>query len=270
MTPPFTSVRDFDKPSDLLSSSAFVERDLVIAPVAHRRSDSASSTAPLANKEPREKYPALANTRTRCRCSSMLAGSAQFNRLPSRARVVICAGLSGVWQYSRGMHAGVAKPPAGLPPMSGCQVINHTPAGYAMRQSDAQPAALRIGELIALKVEGRGGLQVAMVRWFRNTLNGSRLEFGCELVSDTPEAAAAAPEGDGSPQVVPVVVVPEDSGATGGGDEPSPAQLIAPAGAFQLEQAVTLKRTGSETFAVLTKLTEQGPGFEIFEYVAVE
>jgi hypothetical protein len=47
-------------------------------------------------------------------------------------------------------------------------------------------------------------------------------------------------------------------------------QLIAPSGAFQLEQAVTLKRTGSETFAVLTKLVEQGPGFEIFEFVAVD
>ena len=33
----------------------------------------------------------------------------QFNRLPSRARVVMCAGLSGVWQYSRGVHAGVAQ-----------------------------------------------------------------------------------------------------------------------------------------------------------------
>jgi hypothetical protein len=193
----------------------------------------------------------------------------QFNRLPSRARVVICAGLSGVWQYSRGVHAGLAKASGGLPPMSACQVINHTPAGYAMRQSDPQPAALRIGELIALKVEGRGGVQVAMLRWFRNTLKGSGLEFGCELVSDSPEAAVAAAEG-ANPQLVPVVVVPEDSGATGGGPEPAPPQLIAPSGAFQLEQAVTLKRSGSETFAVLTKLVEQGPGFQIFEYVAVE
>lgn len=192
----------------------------------------------------------------------------QFNRLPSRARVVICAGLTGAWQYSRGTHAGVAKPPAGLPSMSACHVINHTPAGYAMRQSDAQPAALRIGELVALKVEGRGGVQIAMVRWFRNTLKGSGLEFGCELVSDAPEAAAAAAEG--SAQLVPVVVVPEDSGAAGGGAEPSPPQLIAPAGTFQLEQAVTLKRARSETFAVLTKLSESGPGFEIFEYVPVE
>src|SRR6185437_2543933 len=118
----------------------------------------------------------------------------QFNRLPSRARVVMCAGLSGVWQYSRGVHVGVAHAPAGLPAMTTCQVINHTPAGYALRQIDPAPAALRIGDLIALRVEGRSGLQVAIVRWFRNTLKSTALEFGCELLSDSPEAAAAAAE----------------------------------------------------------------------------
>ena len=83
--------------------------------------------------------------------------------------------------------------------MSSCQVINHTPAGYALRQSDAHPANLRIGELIALKVEGRIGVQVAIVRWFRNTLKTSGLEFGCELIADEPEAAAAAREGAATP-----------------------------------------------------------------------
>jgi hypothetical protein len=191
----------------------------------------------------------------------------QFNRLPSRARVVMCAGLSGVWQYSRGQHAGVANPPAGLPPMTNCVVINHTPAGYALRQADAAPAPLRIGELIALRVEGRTGLQVAMVRWFRNTLKGTALEFGCELLSDNPEAAAAAAEDarDGAP-LTPVVVIPEDAE---GGVDASPPQLIVPAGSFGLEQAVTLKRGSGTGFAVLTKLVEQGPGFELFEFVAV-
>ena len=94
----------------------------------------------------------------------------QFNRLPSRARVVMCAGLPGVWQYSRGLQGGTARPPA-PPPMTQCQVVNHTTGGYALRQIDASPASLRVGDLIALRVEGRTGLQVAMVRWFRNTLN---------------------------------------------------------------------------------------------------
>ena len=190
----------------------------------------------------------------------------QFNRLPSRARVVTCAGLSGVWQYSRGVHAGVKQPPTGLPPMANCLVINHTPAGYALRQTDSTPSSLRIGELIALRIEGRTSLQVAMVRWFRNTLKGGGLEFGCELLSDSPEAAAAAAENSPEGSLTPVVVLPDDSD---GPADASPSQIIVPAGVFGLEQAVTLRRGQSTGFAVLTKLVEQGPGFELYEFVAV-
>jgi cyclic-di-GMP-binding protein len=189
----------------------------------------------------------------------------QFNRLPSRARVVTCAGLSGIWQYSRGVHAGVQRP-AGLPPMANCQVINHTPAGYALRQTDSVPTALRIGELVALRIEGRTGLQVAMVRWFRNTLKGSGLEFGCELLSDNPEAAAAAPEGVTEGLMTPVVVLPEDNP---GSQDGTPPQVLVPASTFGLEQAITLRRGSSSGFAVLTKLVEQGPGFELYEFVDV-
>ncbi len=191
----------------------------------------------------------------------------QFNRLPSRARVVMCAGLSGVWQYSRGAHAGVGNAPTGLPTMTHCQVINHTPGGYALRQTDAHPTALRIGDLIALRVEGRTGLQIAMVRWFRNTLKGSGLEFGCELLSDNPEAAAAAAEDTANPSMTPVVVIPEDPTDTG--PDASPPQLIVPTGSFGLEQAVSLRRGKETGVAVLTKLVEQGPGFELYEFAAV-
>lgn len=190
----------------------------------------------------------------------------QFNRLPSRARVVMCAGLEGVWQYSRGTHAGVHGAPKGLPPLANCQVINHTPAGYALRQSDSVPSSLRIGELIALRIEGRNALQVAMIRWFRNTLKGSGLEFGCELLSDNPESAAAGTEDAASGAFHPVVVLPEEKTP---GQEPAPAQVIVPAGAYGLEQAISLRRGKDTGFAVLTKLVEQGPGFELYEFVPV-
>jgi hypothetical protein len=191
----------------------------------------------------------------------------QFNRLPSRARVVMCAGLSAVWQYSRGVHVGVADAPTGLPPLTACQVINHTPAGYALRQVDANPTALRIGDLIALRVEGRSGLQVAMVRWFRNTLKGSGLEFGCELLSDNPEAAAAAGEGAAEGSLAPVVVLPEDRVAVG--PEAAPPQMLVPAGAFQVEQGISLRRGTDVGFAVLLKMVEQGPGFELYDFASV-
>ena len=191
----------------------------------------------------------------------------QFNRLPSRARVVMCTELAGVWQYSRGRHLSATTVTANLPPLAHCQVINHTPAGYALRQTDPAPSPLRIGELIALRVEGRAGPQVAIVRWFRNTLKGSSLEFGCEILSDNPEAAAAASESaTESEKRVPVVVLP----ASGKGDaEGSLPQVVIGAGVFSVDQGMALTRGKDTGFAVLTKLVEQGPGFEIYDYAPV-
>ena len=187
----------------------------------------------------------------------------QFNRLPSRARVVMCAGLPGVWQYSRGSHSEISGVPPALPTMNSCQVVNHTPAGYTLRQIDTVHAPLRIGDLIALRVEGRNALQVAMVRWFRNTLRGSGLEFGCELLSDNPQAAAARAEEPATRPVVPAVVLPDD------GQDGAPSMVLLPAKQFEIEQAISLRQGDRVDTAVLTKLVEQGPGFELYEYVAV-
>ena len=190
----------------------------------------------------------------------------QFNRLPSRARVVMCIELPGVWQYSRGLHSGVVVP-SGIPPLTHCQVINHTPAGYALRQMDTHPSPLRIGELIALRVEGRPGPQVAIVRWFRNTMKASGLEFGCEILSDIPEAAVASAEDEDDGKRVPVVVLPEQPPKSGA--EESLPQLIVASGVFGLDQGVALTRGRDTGFAVLTKLIEQGPGFEIYDFAPV-
>ena len=106
-----------------------------------------------------------------------------------------------------------------------------------------------------------------MVRWFRNTLTGSGLEFGCELLSDNPEAAAAATEdGDRELGARRSSCCPRKRAR---GPKPAPPQIIVPAGAFALEQAITLKRGKETGFAVLTKLVEQGPGFELYEFIAV-
>jgi hypothetical protein len=153
--------------------------------------------------------------------------------------------------------------PAGLPMMNACQVINHTPAGYALRQIDTVHAQLRIGDLIALRVEGRSVLQVAMVRWFRNTLRGSGLEFGCELLTDNPQAGAARAEDATSGTLLPAVVLPTD------GQDAAPPMVLLPAKHFEIEQAIALQQGDSGGTAVLTKLVEQGPGFELYEYVSV-
>ena len=45
---------------------------------------------------------------------------------------------------------------------------------------------------------------------------------------------------------------------------------MAPAGAFPVERAISLHRGAQVATAVLTKFADQGPGYDIFEYVAVE
>ena len=132
---------------------------------------------------------------------------------------------------------------------------------------DTHPSPLRIGELIALRVEGRAGPQIAIVRWFRNTMKATGLEFGCEILSDNPEAAVAAAEGAAEGTRVPVIVLPEQPPKRGA--EGSLPQVIVASDVFGLDQGVALTRGRDTGFAVLTKLIEQGPGFEIYDFAPV-
>jgi hypothetical protein len=193
----------------------------------------------------------------------------QFNRVPSRARVMACAGLDAVWQVTRtgGPHAE-----SEVDTMGACQVINHTPAGYALRQSDPRTTPLRIGDVIALAVDGRRSRQVALVRWFRNTMNATALEFGCELLSDHPDAGLAAAEasapGAAAGNVARVIVLPQDRKSKG--PDGAPPQVIVPAHTFHVEQAITIKSGNTVRTAVLMKLMEQGPGYELYDFVVVD
>lgn len=185
----------------------------------------------------------------------------QFNRLPSRARVAICAGLPAIHHYSRN-GGGPAMVEAAKPTLTVCQVMNHTPAGYALRQVDGAHASLQIGELIGLRIEGKPGTQVAMVRWFRNTLRSAGLEFGCELLAENPEAVAIRPEHSEEP-FTPAVLLPEDK------SDGSMSMLLATNNVYEIEQALSVQRGKHTSTAVLTKVAETGPGFELFEFVAV-
>jgi hypothetical protein len=174
------------------------------------------------------------------------------------------AGLRGVWQVSSGARADPENPPA----LVSCEVVNQAPGGYALRQAGPQPAGLRIGDVIALRVEGKPGVQVALVRWFRNTMKHGGLEFGCELLAENPKAALGVPEDAPEGGLVPIVVLPADA-ATPRPDAP-PALLIVPPGRFHVDDAVQLKRSGQFGIIVLTKEVDRGPGFELYEFAAVD
>ncbi|MDQ6620919.1 MAG: hypothetical protein M3Z31_14715 [Pseudomonadota bacterium] len=187
----------------------------------------------------------------------------QFNRIPSHAPVSSCAGLGEVVRYARAAADRAAGTATASPTTWQCEVINHTPAGYALRQNEVRGTSMRIGELVAIGIEGRDALHVAIVRWFRNTLEAHALEFGCELLSDAPQYALAAPEGLGNDARVAALVLPPSARQQ---DAP---QIVVPLNVFRAEQAITVESVGKTMFVVLTKLIEQGAGFEIYEFIAV-
>jgi hypothetical protein len=187
-----------------------------------------------------------------------------FNRLPSRARTTMTVGLRGVWQVSSGAQSDPENPPLLTP----CEVVNQAPGGYALRQTGKEQAGLRIGDVIALKVEGRTGVQVAVVRWFRNPMKQGGLEFGCELVAENPKAALGVPEDAPEGGLSPIVVLPGDP--TGTGPAAAPAQLLVPPGRFHVDDAVQLKRRGQFSIVVLTRQVDEGPSFELYEFTGVD
>ncbi|MEP7276804.1 MAG: hypothetical protein ABI812_10645 [Betaproteobacteria bacterium] len=191
----------------------------------------------------------------------------QFGRLPARGKVRVFTGLFGVWQAGR--QAAAATSGLDLPTPSTCQILNQTPGGYALRQLGTAPVPLRIGDLVAIEVEGRPRPQVATVRWFRNAAEVTALEFGCELVCEALESATAAlAEGAGAAPI-PVVILPGEHNGGAASDNAAPDQIVAPNGTFGVEQAVRIWRARGIEVAVLVKSADQGPDFEIFDYVAV-
>jgi len=190
----------------------------------------------------------------------------QFSRLPSRGRIIVAAGFMNAWHGSRATDSRIIGGHPDLSTPTACQILNQTPGGYALRQVASSPAPLRIGDLIALRVDGKPGLQVAIVRWFRNTMTGIALEFGCEMMSDTPQAATAAAEDANEHTPTPVVILP---GEKADGRDRSPDQLLVPSGAFGLEHAIGVWHDKGKHLVVLTKHVDHGPDFEIYEYTAV-
>jgi hypothetical protein len=186
-----------------------------------------------------------------------------FNRLPARAEVTMAVGLRGVWHASGGARPDPENPP----PLVKCEVVNQAPGGYALRQTGRQQAGLRMGDVIALRVAGRTGTQVALVRWFRNAMKQSGLEFGCELIAENPKAALGVPEDAPEGGLVPIVVLPKDP--TDAGPDTTPPLLVVPPGRFHVDDAVQLKRSGQFGVVVLTKQVDQGPSFELYEFTDV-
>jgi hypothetical protein len=105
------------------------------------------------------------------------------------------------------------------------------------------------------------------VRWFRNTLKGSSLEFGCEILSDNPEAAAAAAENAANGEKgAPVVVLPVPAKGEADGALP---QVVIAAGVFGVDQGNGAHARQGNGLRRAHEARRAGPGFEIYDFASV-
>ena len=179
----------------------------------------------------------------------------QFNRLPSRARVVMCAGLVRRLAIQPRRPCGRRARATGLPPMT--QLPGDQPHARGLRAAPDRPQpdvaahrrpdraarrrpyrlAGRHGALVSQHAEGAAASNSAASFSPTARKRGSGVRWRKRWTEAFPRS----------------LYCPEDRAPSG--PEASPPQILVPAGAFQVEQGISLKR-GSDTG--LRRLAEAG------------
>ena len=167
------------------------------------------------------------------------------------------AGLAVSGNYSAARNA-VVNLPSGMPTMNAASHQSHA-RGLRLRQIDA--STHRYASATSRASRRRSYvLQVAMVRWFRNTLRGTGLNW-LRAPDRKPQAAAARSEKLRTPPSF-RVVLPRDA------QDGSAPRCWCRRRAFEIEQRSHCSAVTARTLRC-HQARRAGPGFELYEYIAV-
>jgi ribosomal protein S28E/S33 len=181
---------------------------------------------------------------------------------PARDRVFIVSnGFTPVWQY---LHADSATLPrasdAQLQVTSTCSLISETSDnGYVLRQVRAAPRPIRVGELLALRETADEAWRIAVVRWFRNTLQHQTLELGCELLAHGGEAVTVLVDEAGRHYTQPSLLLGGES------DPAGPSSLLARPHTLSAYRSALMRRGDATIPIKIGALREQSANFAQFE-----
>jgi hypothetical protein len=106
----------------------------------------------------------------------------RFTRLRTHARVEICVGIRGIWNFlnSRG---------ATRTAMGEWMVTNESPRGFALMHVKGSMESIRVGEVIGLRTRDSQTCHVCVVRWVLSD-NPEHLELGLEELAPTARAVS--------------------------------------------------------------------------------
>jgi hypothetical protein len=125
----------------------------------------------------------------------------RFTRLRTHARVEICVGIRGIWEFinSRG---------ASRPVVGEWMVTNESPRGFALMHVKGPIDSIRVGEVLGLRTRDSQTCHICVVRWVLSD-NPEHLELGLEELAPTARAVSIRKTRDAAHQAEPVLLLPE-------------------------------------------------------------
>ena len=106
----------------------------------------------------------------------------RFTRLRTHARVEICVGIRGIWQFLN--SRGATRAPTGE-----WMVTNESPRGFALMHVKGAMEPIRVGEVIGLRTRDSQTCHICVVRWVLSD-NPEHLELGLEELAPTARAVS--------------------------------------------------------------------------------
>jgi len=125
----------------------------------------------------------------------------RFTRLRTHARVEICVGICGIWEFLN--SRGAARQTSGE-----WMVTNESPRGFALMHVKGAIEPIRVGEVIGLRTRDSHTCHICVVRWVLSD-NPEHLELGLEELAPTARPVSIRKTRDATQEVERVLLLPE-------------------------------------------------------------
>jgi len=146
-----------------------------------------------------------------------------------------------------------------LPSITTWDLTDESAGGYALAKSGEQGEMVRVGDLLASRLENEGGWEIGIVRWVR-TSGMDNIEIGIQRLSPGASAVAVMPVEDAQVNFHLALALPAVHAMK------QPATLLTPRGFFKTGRVLSLDNSYHTRQIKATKLVELSGSFERFQY----
>jgi hypothetical protein len=179
----------------------------------------------------------------------------RFTRLRTHARVEICVGIRGIWEFLN--SRGAARTTTGE-----WMVTNESPRGFALMHVKGAMESIRVGEVIGLRTRDSQTCHICVVRWVLSD-NPEHLELGLEELAPTARAVSIRKTRGSAQDSEQVLLLPEVPSLN-----QAPA-ILAPLFPFDSTCELSLGDLQSKLRVRATRLLERTVSVQLVQFSAV-